>query len=116
MLNYFGSAVLINDFSCLTSDHVSQLPHYDVASVPLSLDNIKCLCEDYVYLCMKVAASCMPFFHFLQSLLPPYLGDVNTSKLVHKPDVIPLQILPHDEQKYEDVVKILRHHVSYLEK
>jgi hypothetical protein len=116
-LNYFGSAALIHDLHFPAASHTTpQTDYHSLTPVDLlpSTQDINCLVYDYVHMTMHVAVKHIAYFSYLKDLIPQHLVDEHVDQLKVKTGVIPLSVLAKDEQKYSDVVEILRYYKSIM--
>jgi hypothetical protein len=65
---------------------------------------------------IHVAIKHIKFFKCLEAHIPEHRPDEYTQQLQTKTAVIPLNVLPLNEQKYGDVVQILNNYVTAMEK
>jgi len=117
MLNYFGNVALINNFPFTKSMSLHPQSMNRNLSVQLFLltpDDISELKKDYASILMNTAVEYFTFFQCLRDILPKYLEDSFSSQLTHKTKVIPISILPLDEQKGEHAVEILRYYEKLI--
>ena len=117
MLHYFGSAILIHDFTFPSASHITPQKEYQslkATDLLPSSNDFNLILEDYVFMAMHVAVKHIPYFTFLENELPSYILDENSEQLKKKTTVIPLSVMPKNEQRYGDVVDILRHYESLM--
>jgi len=117
MLNYFGSAVLIHKFQFPTASHDEPQRDYRAlkpADLLPSTNDVECLIEDYVHMTMHIAVKHIAYFSYLKDMIPRYLVDDEMHQLKQKTEVIPLSVLPKNEQKYGEVVDILRYYETMI--
>ena len=74
-------------------------------------DGIK---EDYIVLIMRVLVKHLPALHSLKTLVPSVISGQESERLKTKNMVIPLPVLPKNEQTYSDVVDVLDHYESLV--
>jgi hypothetical protein len=118
MHHYFGSAVLIHDLSFPNvPTHAPQINISEMKAdmfIPNS-DEQDALIDDYAIIAIQIAIKHIEYFRCLESLFPKHRPDQYTHQLMKKTVVVPLHVLPYNEQKYGDVVKILVEYVSKME-
>lgn len=118
MLNYFGCAIHVNDFPFLQDVPSCARPTptcFEPLTFVIDDDELDALANDYAHMMMKVAAEHINVFSFLGDHLEPFLTDDYTKLLTKKTEVLPLPVMPRDENKLEDVVQILKGLESVLQ-
>ena len=117
MLHYFGSAVLIHDLHFPESTTVApQMDYKTLKATDLLPDtkDVSNLVADYAHMMINVAKKHIAYFQCLNGSTPNHLTDENSEQLKTKTIVVPLQVLAKNEQKYGDVVEILRYYETTL--
>ena len=116
LVHYFGSAVLVYNFKFPNLSEVKPQRDYKTISPrEMLLDETEssALVDDYVHIVMKVAVQHFPSFKFLQKELDRYPRS-SIPDILQKTQTIPLPALHKHEQRYGDVVDILRFYESTL--
>jgi len=117
LLNYFGSAALVYDLNFPAASHITPQKDYHMlttADLLPSTNDSNSLIDDYVHMAMHIASKHVAYFSYLKDLIPRYLVDEHIDQLKRKTGVIPLQVLAKNEQRYGDVVDILRYYESTI--
>ena len=117
MINYFASVALVYDFnrSTQTPQSLMNKPALDRqvnnSHIDISQADMQQLSQMYSKIIMKVAARHINFFTFLSNCTRIANKDSFNIKL---PEIIPLNVLPHNEQKLSDVTLIMHHYEQLL--
>lgn len=119
MFHYFGSAVLIYGKMGTFDELPDSGPQEDhtmfrESDLLPSNNEVEALVADFAYMSMKVAITHIAYFSFLKDKVSTHLTDKYSTKLMEKTTIIPLTVLPKNEQKYGDVVDIMRHYEGIL--
>ncbi|CAG2251735.1 unnamed protein product [Mytilus edulis] len=117
MHHAFGSACIIQNTSFDLLSSIKPQLDYRYASVETFLpsrNDWHLLREDYSVHILKVASKHIPFFKEFCKPFENFFHGTLTEELKTKNKVIPLPVLHYNEQKYDEVVKILDFYESFL--
>lgn len=111
----FASVALVHD---VNTSHLPDLKPQQLRSTLTATDFLindseyQLVRANYIYQITKVVSKHMPYFTFLDSILPKLAPPMGTVK---KTQVIPMQTVLKNEQEYSDVVDILEGYEEIIE-
>ena len=112
MLNWFASAVILQEtsFTGLSEIQQCEAEELQLAAFVPTMDDDRQLKNDLSSLIRKVAHEFLPQLQFLHNKAAVNVIPENADDLARKNTIVPLPVLPLNEQKYSDVVQILDHY------
>ena len=118
MVHMFASCALISDHYFLSKPHIPEIELDDLSIEHIlpSLAEYQVLRSDCSVLIAKTIATFLPQLSFIAEVMPQNLALPENARLAKKTQVIPMPVLPLNEQYYQDVVHILDSYESTIQK
>ena len=117
MYNWFASSIIMQtkSFHELPDIPQGQPQHLPLSAFLPTEDDERRLKNDYRFLIACVAKDFLPNLNFLFDSLPCHIHGEFTDELTKQNLVVPLQVLPLNEQKYSDVIQIMEHYEKCID-